>query len=497
MSKRTASPGLGSLRSGALTAVSLTIVAAISAAIGVVIAREFGRSAETDGLLAAYGVFVVIVIAAQSVRVAVLPQLASAQREERLAGEVAGAGLALLVVAVPAIAVAELGAGMLASVLTGADSGVAHDTAEDALRWMVPAACAHLFAALAASALAALDDYGTAAFGFAAGSLAGFALILARVEADGIQAVTWGIALNGAIAFGVPAAGLALKAFRARMPAHAARPTGAPLGARLGAFAVAAALPLAMQLLYVVCLPFAARLGEGAATSFVYAYLAASSLVAVAASSLGLVTSVPLARVGLDAAGVARHVVSSSWLALALVGGATGVIAVAGAPIVEAVLGGAYGGEVGVELGELIVVFAPWMVVAVGVSLTFPLAFVTGHTGRLPWIAMGALLLQVPVAWAGAELLELDGLALALATSTALALALMLAELHALSPVVRGLLVAALVVVAFVAGAFLVPALALEPWLAAAVGLAVYLAALAVVRPRGLRASWSYLRAIS
>ena len=73
---------------------------------------------------------------------------------------------------------------------------------------MVPAAVAHLFAGLAASGLAALDDYATAALGYAAGSAAGLALILTRVGDDGIVAV-WGMALNGAIALLVPTAGLA------------------------------------------------------------------------------------------------------------------------------------------------------------------------------------------------------------------------------------------------------------------------------------------------
>ena len=94
MSKRTDSPGLGSLGSGALTAGSFLLVSGIAAAIGVVIAREFGRSEATDGLLAAYGLFVVIVIASQAIRVAVLPQLARAQEEGRLAGELAGFAIA-------------------------------------------------------------------------------------------------------------------------------------------------------------------------------------------------------------------------------------------------------------------------------------------------------------------------------------------------------------------------------------------------------------------
>ena len=216
MSKRTDSPGLGSLASGALTAGSMLVVAAIAAAIGVVIAREFGRTAETDGLLAAYGLFVVVVIAAQAIRVAVLPQLAQARAEQRLAGELAGFALALAVLSVPVLLLTLLGADLLAEILTGEGSGSAHATAVDALRWIGPAAVAHLFGALAASGLAALDDYGTAAFGYAAGSAAGLTLILARVEPDGIIAVAWGIALNGTIAMA-----------RARRGARAARRAGA------------------------------------------------------------------------------------------------------------------------------------------------------------------------------------------------------------------------------------------------------------------------------
>ena len=156
----------------------------------------------------------------------------------------------------------------------------------------------------------------------------------------------------------MPLAALAWRARAERMPRGAVRPTGTPLASRLGVFATAASLPIALQLLYVVCLPFAGGLGSGSVTSFGYAYLAAASLVSVTAVSLGLVTSVPLARSGLSPASL-RHVVASSWLALVFVGAAAGVFALAGADVVEAVLGDAYSGEVGAEVGRLVVVLAP------------------------------------------------------------------------------------------------------------------------------------------
>jgi hypothetical protein len=487
---------LGSLASGALTAGSMLVVSAIAAAIGVVIAREFGRTAETDGLLAAYGLFVVVVIAAQAIRVAVLPQLAQARAEQRLAGELAGFALALAVISVPVLLLTLFGADLLAEILTGEGSGSAHATAVDALRWIGPAAVAHLFGALAASGLAALDDYGTAAFGYAAGSVAGLTLILTRVEPDGIIAVAWGIALNGTIAMVVPVVGLALRAARERMPRGAVRPSGAPLRNRLGSFAIGAALPLALQLLYVICLPFASRLGTGSATSFVYAYLAASSLVTVAAGSLGIVTSVPLSRAGLSAAETTRHVVATSWLALSLIGGAAGTFAIAGEGVVEAVLGGSFGGDVGAEIGRLVVALSPWMIAAVGVSVTFPLAFVAGRTRGLPWIALGVLVLQVPLAWGAAELLELDGLALALALSTLLVLAALLWELDALAETGRRLTAAAAAVTGLALAAFVPTGVMVGGVPGAAFGLFVYIALFCLVRPDGLATSWRYLRAL-
>jgi hypothetical protein len=274
------------------------------------------------------------------------------------------------------------------------------------------------------------------------------------------------------------------------------RPTGPPLRSRLGAFAVGAALPLALQLLYVVCLPFAARLGTGAATSFVYAYLAAASLVAVTAASLGLATSVALARRGVRAEAVAHHIVASSWLALVLVGAAAGVFALAGGDVVEAVLGDSYRADVGSEVGRLVVVLSPWMVASVGIAVAFPLAFVVGRTRGLPWIAAAALVLQVPLSWAGARVLDLDGLTLALAVSTIFVLAALLWDLGTLAGTARGLLLAGLAVAGLTLAAFLPPALLFGSLVSAAIGLVVYVGLLALLRPRGLTASWQYLRTL-
>ena len=307
MSKGTGDAGLGSLGSGAITAAALAVQTGLAAVVGIVLAREFGRGPETDGFFAAYAVFAVLVLAATAIRLTVLPSLARARAARRLGAETTAYGLALTVVAVPALVAALVAAGPIAGLLTGQEGGLARDTAAEALPWMVLAAVGQLYAGLAASALAALDDYRSAAFGFAVGSIAGLGFILLRVEPDGIVALSWGMALNGAIALFVPALALAVRARREGMPGGAARPRGASAASRLAELGRGVALPLALQAIYLVSIPFSAREGVGAVTSFGYAYLVASALVAVTASSLGLVTAVPLTRSGLDAGRVARH----------------------------------------------------------------------------------------------------------------------------------------------------------------------------------------------
>ena len=192
----------------------------------------------------------------------------------------------------------------------------------------------------------------------------------------------------------------------------------------------------------------------------------------------------------------AQHVVSASWVALTVIGAAVGAFALAGGEIVEGVLGGAYGGDVGKDVARLVLVLTPWMIASVGVNVAFPLAFVAERVRPLPWIGGVALAVQVLLAWALAELLELDGLAVALTFSTLLVLFALLRELHALSAGARGIAVAAATIAAFAVVAFVPAGLVLGPLAAAIAGVGAYSALVVLVRPRGLTASWSYLRAL-
>jgi O-antigen/teichoic acid export membrane protein len=479
-----------------VTALAIAVQSGLAAVVGVIIAREVGRSAETDGFFAAYGVFVVLALAATAVRVTLLPSFARARSDRRLASETAAYAVVVGLVALPLLAVGLLAARPIADLLTGSGSDVAIDAAADALPWMIVAGIGQFAAGLLASTLAALDDYVVPAFGYVVGSVCGLAVILARIDDNGTDAVAWGMALNAMLATLVSGVWLVIRARRERMPRGATRADARGTVGRLLELGTGAALPFALQAIYVVCLPLAAREGVGAVTSFGYAYLVAAALVGISASSLGLVTAVPLTRRGLDPAQVTRHVEASSWLALLVVCASAGIFAVAGGDLVGRVLGDEYGDDVGSEIARLVVALGPYMVAAIGLSVTFPLLFVAGRGAKLPLVGLGVLVAHVPLALAGQQLAGLYGLSLALAVSTGLAFAWMLHILGALGPTLRRLVV----VVAVVAGCALVgfvPADAiLGPAWGAVVGVAVASAALALARPAGLTFAWRYLRAL-
>ena len=250
---------------------------------------------------------------------------------------------------------------------------------------------------------------------------------------------------------------------RKRSHGAALHPVPDPARSRLRLLANGIALPLALQAIYVICLPLASREGEGAVTSFGYAYLLSSAVVAVTASSLGLVTAVPLTRIGLGEGRAARHVVASAWIGVMAVGLVAGVLAVAGGTLVEALLGPGYGRGIGAEIGQLVAVFSPWAIASVGIAVTFPLLFVHGRGWWLPLLAIVVVALQFPLAWLGQELLGLNGIAISLALTTGLILVVMLAALGSAVRVLAGLGVATAIVGAVAAAAFVPPWALLEP----------------------------------
>ena len=470
--------------SGLLTGLSTVAVSGAAAVAGAILSRKFGHGVKTDGFFAAYSAYLALVLVANALRVVLLPRFARAEAEGRLAREVSSWVAALAVPLVPLVGVSILASHWIASALTG---GPKTHYAAQLLPWLIPAAAAQVLAGVAASALAALDDYGTAAIGIALAGAAGLAGIVALIG-HGVVAFGWGLTLNGAIALAVPGAVLIAR-----------RGVGGlewEVFPRLAALAEGVALPFALQGLFVIGTRFAQGLGNGPATTFSYAYLMAAILVAVTATSIALVSSVPLAREELTAKRAGRHVVAASWLSFAVVAAAAGVFALAGERVARLGLGSHYGGGTGAELGRLVVYLAPWMAISVAVSVGFPLLFVRGRARWLPALALAALAAHVLVTWAGRSAFGLAGIDAAMAVTTGAVLAAVLWSLGAFTQTVTSLLTAALVCGGLAAVAFGVSGVLLGPVPAAVAGVALYGVTLALWRPAGLRTAWTYARAL-
>src|SRR5436853_2318956 len=108
--KSSPSPRRSAFRSGLVTGISTLAVNGSAAVAGALLAHTFGRNARTDGFLAAYAVYLVLVLTATAFRVVVLPSLTRAAAAGRLGEEVAGYAAMLALLAVPALAVSTFAA---------------------------------------------------------------------------------------------------------------------------------------------------------------------------------------------------------------------------------------------------------------------------------------------------------------------------------------------------------------------------------------------------
>jgi hypothetical protein len=275
-------------------------------------------------------------------------------------------------------------------------------------------------------------------------------------------------------------------------------PARLEIGPRIWHLVQGAAVPVALQGCYLLGLRFAAKLGVGSVSSFSYAYLAASTLVGATAFSVGLISSAPLTRRGIDPIAAARHVVHAGWVSLSIVGAAAGVFALVGGRIVGGVLGSAYGGGVGRALGHLVVYLAPWMLAWVGFAVTFPLVFVAEKRWTLVPLAALGFGLCIPLGLGLRALWGLPGIAIAIGLATFVIAAGLMATVspRTLEVALIGLGRLALAVGSAAALAFGPISLALSPVSAAVVGVLVYVLSIYALRSLGLSEAWTYVRGL-
>src|SRR2546423_10641127 len=180
--KRSPERGRSVVQSGTLTGLSFVMVSGAAAVAGAYLAHKCGGDVRTDGFMAAYGVYLVLVLGAQSFRMVVVPDLTRAAGEGLLGDEFRAYVIAFTVVAIPASVIVAAFPGFFGELVTGRLPHESAAIAGRALPWLVPAAFGQLLAALAASALAAPDSYLVAAGGVRRGAIGGGLLFVGLVD---------------------------------------------------------------------------------------------------------------------------------------------------------------------------------------------------------------------------------------------------------------------------------------------------------------------------
>src|SRR3954462_12216396 len=94
------------LSTGALTGVSLAILALSAAGGAALLSHKVAKGPETDGFFAAYGVYLVLILVASAFRFVVLPALTRAQDRGELGAQLLRSAVAFATIAVPALVVA-------------------------------------------------------------------------------------------------------------------------------------------------------------------------------------------------------------------------------------------------------------------------------------------------------------------------------------------------------------------------------------------------------
>jgi hypothetical protein len=165
---------------------------------------------------------------------------------------------------------------------------------------------------------------------------------------------------------------------------------------------------------------------------------------------------------------------------------------------VTAVLGPAFAGNVGDELGRLVVFLSPWMIGNAAFLITYPLLFVMHRTRLLIPLALAGVVIDVPISIVGRSLWGLTGVTVALGITTLLVVLGLMASLapRMLRLTVIGLGRLSLLVGAATALAFGGASLVFGAVPAAAAGLALYALLLLAMRQLGLAQAWHYVRAL-
>jgi hypothetical protein len=399
------SRGNSATRSAAMNGAALATVALGSAIQVAFYLRDFGATHRTDGLIAAFAVYSLVVVLGQLLRTTAVPLLSG----PRPAVSAVAFGWAIVLIAVVAAIVCAVLAVPLANVIAGASGRAGRSTAAAALRVMAPAIGLQLVGAGLAVGGALRDRLDSVALAYMASGVAGVVGFFALHGPAAEIVLAWTMLVASAVLV----AGLLLGVgIGPRRPAAWRVVPAAAL-----ALVRSIPLPASFVVMYPLTLALAPHDRPGQITLLGLAFTACSYLAGFTGQALSMADAVALSRLDPGAAGARRALVIRAFrYSLLLAGPGLGIAAVAGAPIVRALLPSDSTGSDS-YFGIDIVLLIPWLIATLAVWATLPTLLAATHTvaGRRIGAAVAALiLLHVAAALIGRAVAGFDGVVLAM-----------------------------------------------------------------------------------
>lgn len=375
-----------------MTGAALAAVALGSAAQVALYLHHFGVSHRTDGFIAGFAVYSLIVVVAQILRTTAVPLL-SGGRPRLDPGAFAWAMVAL---AFCVVLVGVLLAGVLARAVAGSTGPAGREVAAASLRVMAPAAALQLLGVGLAVRGAVRGRLVSVAVAYMVSAAAGLGAFFALEAAASQRVLAWTTLVASAVLLVAMLIGVGAPAWR--------RPhLGSVPGAAFGVLR-SVPVPAAFVAMYPIALALAPRAHAGQITLFGLAFTACSYLTGFTGQGLSMVDVVELSRIELE--NVRRRSVLAArafrYSMLAAVPGLA-VAALAGAPIVHALASKATS-SAHASFGTEVLLLVPWTVGTLGVWATLPvvLADLTASAERrLGLGVLGLIAIHVGAVLAG------------------------------------------------------------------------------------------------
>lgn len=372
--------------------------------------RDFGATHRTDGLIAAFAVYTLVVVLGQLLRTTAVPLLSGVAP---LLDGVTFAWAIVVIAVLAAVVCAALSA-PLAHLVANASGSVGRRTASTSLLIMAPAIGLQLAAAGIAVGGAIRDRLQTVAVAYMASALAGLVAFVVLKGPAAEKVLAWTMLTASTVLVIGLLIGVQVRSTR---PPRLRR-----IGSAVLALAASVPLPASFLFMYPVTLALAPRDQPGQITLFGLAFTASSYLAGFTGQALSMSDVVAVSRLDRGALATRQALVVRAFrYSLLLAAPGVGVAAVAGGPIVRALLPTDAAGS-NADFGLYVVLLIPWLVATLGVWATLPVVLSDAHRLRGARLAVAVLILavvHVVASLVGRAIGGFDGIVVAMAVAPA------------------------------------------------------------------------------